>query len=181
MNFSAIIPAVDAKAANAELEAQGFGPDNFSVATQVKGSTTGAEYAGLHVWHHDAFHAAVLALPYDVEITEGIGQPNYKTACDAKNLEKWNGDITKLPMIGDERAYDGKTWVSLVDYNSWTPPVAWREKVQEGYPEFVQPTGAHDAYAKGERVAYQNKNYESLISANVWSPSAYPAGWILRP
>jgi len=58
-------------------------------------------------------------------------------------------------------------------------PALWLviETVTEGYPEFVQPTGAHDAYAKGDRVTFQGKDYESLIDANVWSPATYPAGW----
>jgi len=178
-NFSAIIPAVDAKAANAELEAQGFGPDNFSVPTK-SASATGADYAGLHTWSNDAFEAAVRALPYDVEITEGTGTPNYQEACEKQALE-WNpykGDPNELPMIGDERAFSGKTWVSLVDFNVWQPPVAWREKVQEGYPEWQKPTGSHDSYSIGDRVAFQTKNYESKINGNVWSPSEYPPGWL---
>jgi len=44
-------------------------------------------------------------------------------------------------------------------------------------PEWVQPTGAHDAYNKGAKVLFEGKVYESLIDANVWSPTAYPAGW----
>lgn len=49
--------------------------------------------------------------------------------------------------------------------------------ISEGYPQWVQPAGAHDAYQLGDRVSFNGKNYESLINANVWSPSAYPAGW----
>ena len=45
------------------------------------------------------------------------------------------------------------------------------------YPEWVQPTGAHDAYGKGDIVSYNGKLYRSLIAANVYSPDAYPAGW----
>ena len=43
--------------------------------------------------------------------------------------------------------------------------------------EFRQPTGAHDAYNKGDRVLFNGKVYESLIDANTWSPDAYPQGW----
>lgn len=49
-----------------------------------------------------------------------------------------------------------------------------------GYPVWVQPTGAHDAYKKGDKVHFPTATdpvYESLIDANVWSPTAYPAGW----
>ena len=46
----------------------------------------------------------------------------------------------------------------------------------DGQP-WVQPTGAHDAYAKGDRVNFNGQDYESLIDGNTWSPSDYPAGW----
>ena len=44
-------------------------------------------------------------------------------------------------------------------------------------PEFVQPTGAHDAYQIGDRVLYNGKVYESTIANNAYSPEAYPQGW----
>ena len=47
----------------------------------------------------------------------------------------------------------------------------------EDVPDWVQPTGAHDAYQKGDKVRYNGDVYESLIDGNVWSPDAYPAGW----
>lgn len=53
----------------------------------------------------------------------------------------------------------------------------WREHVAQGYPAWVQPSGAQDAYKKGDRVSFDGSDYESLIDGNVWSPSAYPAGW----
>lgn len=43
--------------------------------------------------------------------------------------------------------------------------------------EFVQPSGAHDAYNMGDRVRYNGRVYESVIDGNVWSPDVYPAGW----
>lgn len=51
------------------------------------------------------------------------------------------------------------------------PPVA------DEWPEFVRPTGAHDAYAKGDKVTYKGKHYVSLIDGNVWPPDEYPQGW----
>ena len=41
----------------------------------------------------------------------------------------------------------------------------------------MQPTGAHDAYNKGDKVTFEGKHYISLIDGNVYSPTAYPAGW----
>jgi hypothetical protein len=67
----------------------------------------------------------------------------------------------------------------------WTPdatPALWTEVAKPGeIPVWKQPTGAQDAYNKGDRVWYPAKNttvYESLIDANVYSPEAYPAGWM---
>lgn len=45
------------------------------------------------------------------------------------------------------------------------------------YPEWVQPTGGHDAYNTGDRVTYNGRVYESTMDGNVWSPDAYPQGW----
>ena len=47
------------------------------------------------------------------------------------------------------------------------------------WPEFVQPTGAHDAYNTGDKVTYNGKHYISTMDGNVWAPDAYPAGWEL--
>ena len=47
----------------------------------------------------------------------------------------------------------------------------------EEWPEWVQPTGAHDAYGVGDKVTYNGKHYVSKIAGNVWSPDAYPQGW----
>ena len=46
-----------------------------------------------------------------------------------------------------------------------------------GYPEWVQPLGASDAYNTGDIVSYNGTLYKSVIDANVWAPDAYPAGW----
>lgn len=47
----------------------------------------------------------------------------------------------------------------------------------EAVPDWKQPTGAQDAYGKGDQVRYGGKVYESLLEGNVWAPEAYPAGW----
>ena len=76
--------------------------------------------------------------------------------------------------------HKGKMWESLTPANVWEPGVSgWRERTPEGAgpAEWVQPTGAHDSYKKGDRVRFGGKNYESLMNGNVWSPAAYPAGW----
>ena len=47
----------------------------------------------------------------------------------------------------------------------------------EEWPEWVQPTGAHDCYNTGDKVTYNGQHYVSKIDGNVWSPDAYPSGW----
>ena len=76
--------------------------------------------------------------------------------------------------------HDGKTWVSLIEWNAHAPGVSgWRELAPEGAgpAEWVQPTGAHDAYQAGDVVSFEGGVYQSTINGNVWSPSAYPRGW----
>lgn len=46
-----------------------------------------------------------------------------------------------------------------------------------GYPVWSQPTGAHDAYNKGDIVDFDGVLYVSLIDGNIYSPASYPAGW----
>ena len=41
------------------------------------------------------------------------------------------------------------------------------------WPEWVQPTGAHDAYAKGSQVTHNGERYVSQIDANVWEPGVF--------
>ena len=63
---------------------------------------------------------------------------------------------------------------------NWTPditPALFVVVSLDEWPEFVQPTGAHDAYKKGDKITFNGKHYISLIDANVYSPTAYPAGW----
>lgn len=45
------------------------------------------------------------------------------------------------------------------------------------WPEYVQPTGAHDAYQVGDKITWNGKHYICIFANCVWSPDAYPAGW----
>lgn len=47
----------------------------------------------------------------------------------------------------------------------------------EEYPEFVQPTGAHDCYNTGDKITYNGKKYICKMNGCVWAPDVYPAGW----
>ena len=93
--------------------------------------------------------------------------PNVGEWCEAK-VYSYNGDKVKCLQPHTRMHFTPKE-----------TPALWLiiETVTQGYPEWKQPTGAHDAYNTGDRVTFQGNDYESLINANVWSPTVYPAGW----
>ena len=65
---------------------------------------------------------------------------------------------------------------ALENRNTETEDTETTEPADE-YPEFVQPTGAHDAYQVGDKVTYNGKKYICKLENCVWSPDTYPAGW----
>ena len=83
--------------------------------------------------------------------------------------------------------YKSKLYRVLQDHTSqadWIPGSAASLFVEISdpsieYPEWKQPTGAHDAYTKGDKITFKGKKYISLIEANVYSPEEYPTGWEL--
>jgi len=85
--------------------------------------------------------------------------------------------------IGDRVQYDSKLYKCIQAHTAqsdWTPDVAvslWVEVSDPSveYPDWKQPTGAQDAYQKGDKVTYQGKHYISIVDNNVWSPDVY--GW----
>lgn len=101
------------------------------------------------------------------------------------SLSEWEFHIGEWRSAGDTVLRLGVTYTVLQghvlqeDWNPESTPALFRREGDPGdeWPEFVQPTGAHDAYAKGAKVTYKGVHYISLIDANVYSPEAYPAGW----
>ncbi len=68
--------------------------------------------------------------------------------------------------------------------SGWEPPAVpalWTEVARPGeIPVWKQPTGAQDAYMKGDKVRYPDAAgdiYVSTIDNNVWEPGVY--GWEL--
>lgn len=82
--------------------------------------------------------------------------------------------------VGDPQLY--KVVQVHTSQADWTPDATPALYIpigldDDGYPVWSQPTGAHDAYNKGDIVDYNDTLYESLIDGNVYSPETYPAGW----
>ena len=62
--------------------------------------------------------------------------------------------------------------------DNWTPdqtPAMWVRVSLDEWPEWVQPLGAHDAYAAGAKVSHAGKHWTSNVDANVWEPGVH--GW----
>jgi len=93
---------------------------------------------------------------------------------------KWT---IKEYAVGDRVRYGDLLYKCLQNHTSqtdWTPDVAVSLWVRVDdpsieYPEWRQPTGAQDAYMKGDKVSYEGKHYISTVDNNVWSPTTY--GW----
>lgn len=54
------------------------------------------------------------------------------------------------------------------------------EETTDEYPEYVAPTGAHDAYYAGDKVTYNEVRYICIApdgAAVVWNPDVMPSYW----
>ena len=80
---------------------------------------------------------------------------------------------------GDRLVYNGDLYKVLQAHTSqagWTPdaaPALWVAVSVDEWPEWVQPTGAHDAYHRGDKVSYNGKHYICTSYANVYAPGVY--------
>ena len=72
-----------------------------------------------------------------------------------------------------------ETHHSQADWPPHLVPAIWVRVDDPGeeWPEWRQPTGAHDAYEKGAKVSYDGHLWISDVDANVWVPGVY--GWSL--
>ncbi len=131
---------------------------------------------GAYVWHQGA-----------------IWQSQYPANVWEPGVAGWRDPISAVPVwrqpIGALDAYAldaevmhlGRQWRSSTPDNVWEPGVYGWTDISPSNPdavqEWVQPTGAHDAYQMGDLVLYQGQTWRSSIDANVWAPGVY--GWVL--
>ena len=97
-------------------------------------------------------------------------------------FDQWNGGGVQY-VAGDVRRQGGELYRCLQAHTSqddWQPGTAvslWVKIADPAieWPEWMQPTGAHDAYEKGAKVSRGGKHWTSDVAANVWEPGVY--GW----
>ena len=60
----------------------------------------------------------------------------------------------------------------------WEPPVVpalWIMVSLDEWPEWIQPTGAQDAYRIGDKASHNGKHWVNDVDYNVYEPGVY--GW----
>ena len=83
--------------------------------------------------------------------------------------------------VGDRVQYNGVLYKCIQAHTSqadWMPdatPALWVIVSVEEWPEWIQPTGAHDVYDKDAKVSHNGKHWKSTMDANVYEPGVY--GW----
>ena len=83
--------------------------------------------------------------------------------------------------VGDRVQYNGTLYKCVQAHTAqsdWTPdatPALWVVVTVDEWPEWVQPAGSHDAYAKGSKVTHNGERWISDVDSNVWEPGVY--GW----
>lgn len=129
-----------------------------------------------------AFETLILAKDLSEEQKENILN-QYKPYQVGKNYEENEKFTYKDKVYEVIQAHTSQT--------TWLPdstPALYKEylnvKIQnqdgsttEVVKEFKQPTGAHDAYKKGDKVLFNGKIYQSKIDSNTFSPDQYADGW----
>lgn len=133
----------------------------------------------------------------DSGVITGPDTTTVEEVAESREAPAWvnpGTDHSKMYRKGAVVSHAGKLWQSITPgLNSWEPGtengLTWAEVVlpevepaegdepAETVPDFVQPTGVHNSYAKGAKVRFEGAVYESLIANNAYSPTAYPQGW----
>lgn len=97
-------------------------------------------------------------------------------------IELFSAWVTDKWYEANERLrYGEKLYRCVIAHTSqasWTPditPALWTEVSIDEFPEWVQPTGAQDAYNTGDKVSHNEKHWVSDYDANTWEPGVF--GW----
>ena len=98
----------------------------------------------------DLYPVWAVGVEYAVDKRIRYNDTLYKCLTAHKSQDTWTPDAA--PSL----------WVRIDD-----PAIEW--------PEWVQPVGSTDAYAKGAKVSHNDKHWISDVDSNVWEPGAY--GW----
>lgn len=117
-----------------------------------------------------------------------ISRGNYDLTALLKNIDRYHvegklsdeerTELYELARAGAAPQYDVQAEIEAL----WAAVRALQGAGSTGgetdeWPEFVQPTGAHDAYNTGDKMQEDGKKYICKMDNCVWSPKVYPAAW----
>lgn len=110
------------------------------------------------------------------------GTPDEKAILAPELFDRWSAESVAY-AVGDRVRYGDLLYKCLTAHTSqesWTPdaaPSLWVriDDPAVEWPEWRQPQGSTDAYAKGAKVSHNGKRWISDLDANVWEPGVY--GW----
>ena len=102
-------------------------------------------------------------------------------------FDDWNPNGVNYTKDVSKVQYKNELYKCIQSHTSqisWNPKDAnslWVriDDPAEEWPEWRQPEGAHDAYAKGAKVTHNGKHWVSDADNNVWEPGVY--GWTESP
>ena len=142
------------------------GKDSLEIYKDVGTVVTNANYVGYKAYEVDTIH-----------VLDSIAQYKSQLSLLPDTGQVIRGEIY---VYNDEvcRIVQSHNRSTVNHYDPHDVPALYLFR-EPGCPEWVQPTGAYDAYNIGDCVNFEGHTYQSKINANVWSPAVYPAGWQL--
>lgn len=93
-----------------------------------------------------------------------------------------DGERTELCALARENAkaqYDYAAEIEAIwaAIRALQASVGGSSEEADEWPEYQQPTGAHDAYYTGNKITSNGKRYICKIDGCVWPPDVYPSAW----
>jgi len=121
------------------------------------------------------------AIKYRKQIEQAaVSLPDQDALSVPELFPHWRENMTV--SVDDRICYVDKLYRVVQAHTTqigWEPditPALFTEIAKPGeIPEWKQPTGAQDAYAKGDKVRHNDKVWQSNTDNNVWEPGVY--GW----
>ena len=120
---------------------------------------------------------------YKISVISGLVLTDAQSLAAPFLFAEWSPDSVSYTANVSKVRYNDILYKCIQSHTSqstWTPKDAaslWTrmDDPTVEWPEWRQPTGSTDAYAKGAKVSHNGKHWVSTLDANVWEPGV--SGW----
>ncbi len=190
LGWHVIAQIVHTKAGNTWLEVESFTDENQDTAIPGAAYYTSLEYDQDTSLTFDAAYQLLADNPQFAEYVDEA-QAALDEVLPILTDEQAEQVVDAFPAwkpntaykVGDRRRHGGRLYRCEQAHTSqadWTPdlvPALWTPIGEPGtVPEWVQPTGAQDAYGLGDHLMHNGEEWVSTYDgANVWEPGVF--GW----